>query len=74
MMKENTLMYKGYIAHVSFSPDDEVFHGKISGITDLVTFESDSAKLLKPAFIEAVDDYIDTCTELGKVPDKTYLQ
>ena len=69
-MKENTLEYKGYIANVSYSPDDEVFHGKIFRINDLVTFESDSAKELKTAFIEAVEDYLETCAELGKDPDK----
>ena len=71
-MKENTLEYKGYIANVSYSPDDEVFYGKIFGINDLVTFEADSAKELKPAFIEAVDDYLETCAEVGKEPDKVF--
>ena len=71
-MKENTLEYKGYIANVSFSPEDEVFYGKIFGINDLVTFESDSAKELKIAFIEAVEDYLATCAELGKDPDKVF--
>lgn len=69
-MKENTLEYKGYIANVSYSPNDKVIYGKIFGINDLVTFEANSAKMIKPAFIEAVNDYLETCAEVGKDPEK----
>ena len=71
-MKDNTLEYKGYIANIAYSPDEEVFYGKIFGINDLVTFEADTAKALKPAFIEAVEDYLETCAEVGKDPDKVF--
>lgn len=66
------LQYKNYYGSVHFSADDEVFHGKILGINDLVNFEGTSVKELKAAFEEAVDDYIDTCNLVGKSPDKTY--
>jgi len=66
------LQYKDYYAAVHYSANDEVFHGKIIGINDLVSFEGTSVKELKKAFKEAVDDYLETCEELGKVPDKTY--
>src|SRR6201986_4035325 len=66
------LKYKNYYASVHFSADDEVFYGKILGINDLVNFEGTSVKELKKAFKEAVDDYLDLCAELGKVPEKTY--
>ncbi|TDW96311.1 type II toxin-antitoxin system HicB family antitoxin [Dinghuibacter silviterrae] len=66
------LQYEGYYASVHFSSEDEVFYGKILGIDDLVNFEGASVKELKKAFHEAVDDYIETCKELGKEPNKTY--
>lgn len=66
------LEYKNYYAEVHFSAEDEVFHGKIVGINDLVNFEGTTVKKLKKAFYEAVDDYLDTCKELGKEPEKTY--
>ncbi|WPV00055.1 type II toxin-antitoxin system HicB family antitoxin [Mucilaginibacter sp. cycad4] len=66
------IQYKSYYASVHFSADDEVFHGKILGINDLVNFEGTSVKELKAAFEEAVEDYIDTCSTIGKSPDKTY--
>jgi predicted HicB family RNase H-like nuclease len=66
------LQYKNYYGSVHFSADDEVFHGKILGINDLVNFEGSSVKELKAAFEEAVEDYIETCNLVGKSPDKTY--
>ncbi len=66
------LQYKGYYASLHFSSEDEVFYGKLLGIDDLVNFEGASVKELKKAFYEAVDDYLATCKELGKEPNKTY--
>ncbi|MDB5192256.1 MAG: HicB family protein [Segetibacter sp.] len=66
------LQYNGYCAIVAFSNADDVFFGKIIGINDLVTFEGESVAELKQAFKEAVDDYLETCAELGKTPDKAY--
>lgn len=69
---DNVLTYKGYIGSVQYSPEDEVFHGRIEAIADLVTFEADSAKQLRLEFEAAVDDYLDTCEQIGKTPDKTF--
>ena len=66
------LQYKGYYANVQFSAEDEVFFGKILGINDVVLFEGTTVKKLKAAFKEAVDDYLQTCEELKKEPEKTY--
>lgn len=66
------LEYKTYYATVHFNAEDEVFHDKIIGINDLVSFEGTTVAQLKKAFHEAVKDYIVTCRELGKEPEKTY--
>ncbi len=66
------LNYKEFIASIHFSGEDEVFYGKILGINDLVTFEGQTVKELKRAFKEAADDYIATCGQQGKEPEKTY--
>lgn len=66
------LQYKTYLATVHFSAEDEVFYGEIIGINDLVSFEGTSVETLKNAFHEAVEDYIATCKETGKEPEKTY--
>lgn len=69
---DDILEYKGYYATVRYSAEDEVFYGKLLAIDDLVSFEGTSVKELKKSFHEAVDDYLETCKELGKEPDKTY--
>lgn len=62
----NTLTYKGYAARVEFDAEDRIFHGRIAGIRDIVTFQGESEKELLAAFEEAVDDYLATCEKLGQ--------
>lgn len=69
---ENTLQYKGYFTNITFSANDKVLHGKIEGIDDLVTFESESLIEIEEEFHNAVDDYLSFCEEMGKEPSKTY--
>ena len=69
---KDTMTYKTFIGSVHYSEDDEIFHGKLEAINDLVTFEGRSVAELKKAFREAVDDYIRTCRELGREPQKPF--
>ena len=71
-MNPNILSYKGYWSKLEFSQSDKVFHGKIEGISDLVTFESESAREIEAEFHNAVDDYLSFCQDVGKSPDKSY--
>ena len=64
-MKE-VLKYNNFIGSAHFSPEDEVFYGKIEGINDLITYESESIKNLSTAFIEAINDYVHLCKVLKK--------
>lgn len=69
---KNTLQHKGYFGTVEFSADDDLFFGKISGIRDTVMFEADSVQKLKKAFKDAVEDYLRTCEDQKKNPDKEF--
>lgn len=69
---KDTLTHKGFIGSVHFSAEDRVFHGKIEGISDLVTFEGNSVDELIKAFHEAVVDYVELCKEAKKAPLKSY--
>ncbi|MEW6501476.1 MAG: type II toxin-antitoxin system HicB family antitoxin [Thermodesulfobacteriota bacterium] len=68
----NTLTYKGYAARVEFDAEDRLFHGRIAGIRDIVTFHGESVKELLASFEEAVDDYLETCEKLGQHPNKPF--
>jgi predicted HicB family RNase H-like nuclease len=68
----NVLEYKGYIGSVEFSSEDDVFHGKLEGIRDLVSYEATDVDGLKRAFHEAVDDYLATCQKKTKQPERPF--
>ena len=63
------LEYKGYLGSVEYSDDDEVLHGRLEFIRDLVSYEGEDAKRLKATFQEAVDDYLALCTAEDRSPD-----
>ncbi|MDY6861994.1 MAG: type II toxin-antitoxin system HicB family antitoxin [Thermodesulfobacteriota bacterium] len=69
---KDVLQYKNFIGSVHFNAEDNLFHGKIEGISDLVTFEGTNVEEIKTAFQEAVDDYILLCKEAGKSVHKSY--
>lgn len=68
----NTMMHKGYAARVEYSEEDGCFIGHIAGIRDVIGFHGDSVVELRAAFEEAVDEYLDTCTQLGREPNHPY--
>ena len=68
----NTMNYKGYAARIEYSDEDDCFIGHIAGINDIVGFHADSVAELHIAFEESVDDYIETCKKVGKLPQKPY--
>ena len=63
------LEYKGYLGSVEYNDADEMLHGRLEFIRDLVTYEGMDAKSLKAAFYEAVDDYLELCEAEGRKPD-----
>ncbi len=69
---KDVLTYKDFFGSVHFDSDDQVFHGKIEGIEDLVTFEGTSVSELVQSFEDAVEDYLDLCNQTGKKPEKSY--
>jgi predicted HicB family RNase H-like nuclease len=68
----NTMQYKGYLARIEFSDEDDCFIGHLAGINDVIGFHADSVAELHAAFEEAVDDYLETCKKVGKSPQKPY--
>lgn len=60
----NHFDYKGYYTLIHFDSEDKVLYGKIEGIDDLVTFESDSAKEIEKEFHDAVDDWLEFRKEI----------
>ena len=68
----NVMNYQGYAARIEYSEEDGLFVGHIAGIKDIVGFHGESVQELRNAFEEAVTDYLETCTKLGRTPQKPY--
>jgi len=66
----NILNYKGYEGTAEIDMDSLVCRGKILFIYDLVTYQAADPVSLIKEFEAAVDDYIETCEELGRDPHK----
>ncbi|MBK6999174.1 MAG: type II toxin-antitoxin system HicB family antitoxin [Rhodoferax sp.] len=64
------LKYKDYEGTTELDMARRVCRGKILFIDDLVTYEATSPAELQTEFEAAVDDYIETCTTLGREPQK----
>ncbi|MGF1659559.1 MAG: type II toxin-antitoxin system HicB family antitoxin [Rubrimonas sp.] len=62
--------YKGYTGTVEFDEEDRVFHGRVVGVRDIVTFEARTADELVAAFRDSVDDYLAFHEERGTAPDR----
>ncbi len=68
---KDMMRHKGFAGSVHFISEEEIFHGKIEGIPDLVTFEGSTMEDLRQAFHEAVEDYLALCREVGKEPGES---
>jgi predicted HicB family RNase H-like nuclease len=68
----SSLSYKGYVARIEFSAEDDRFNGHIAGIKEQIKFYADTVTDLKVAFEEGIEDYLKACQKLGKHPQRTY--
>ena len=66
----NVLTYKEYFGNVEYSPEDNVFHGRVIGIKDHITYEGKDAESLNEDFRNSIEDYFEVCAEIGKEPEK----
>lgn len=69
---QNVLEYKGYYGSVEFDSRDEQLHGRLIGVSDVISYEGRSVEELKNDFQAAVEDYLDTCREMGREPEKPF--
>lgn len=67
------MKYKGYIAQIDYSDEDEEFFGTIVNISnDQIMFGGATVKQLKKHMEEAIEGHIKNCKSLGIEPEKPY--
>lgn len=63
------MIYRGYTAWYEHDTHDDVLHGRIAGIHDVITFVAPTLETLEHEFHVSVDDYLCFCAEDGLQPD-----
>lgn len=66
------MKYQGYIGHVQFDEEAEIFHGEVINTRDVITFQGNTVKTLQKAFKDSVDDYLVFCKERGENPERPF--
>ncbi len=66
------MKYKDYIGQVDFDEEAEIFYGEVINTRDVITFQGRTAKALKQAFIDSVDDYLEFCEEREESPERPF--
>ena len=64
--------YKGYVAHIEFDNEANLFHGEVIAMRDVITFQGQSASELWQAFEDSIEDYFAFCAERGEQPEQPY--
>lgn len=72
MTTMDILKYKDYEGTAELDMSRGVCRGKILFINDLVTYEAASPADLQKEFEAAVDDYLDTCRQVGKEAQRPF--
>jgi len=69
---KNTMSCKGYYGSVEYSDEDGIFYGRIIGIDDHIIYDGYSVDDLRKNFQDAVNEYLNICSKMGKEPEKAY--
>ena len=64
------MRYKGYAARIEYDERDDIFVGRVLGMSDIISFHASSVPELHEAFREALEDYLADCAEQGIAPEK----
>jgi predicted HicB family RNase H-like nuclease len=64
--------YNGYIGHVEYDDEAEIFHGEVINTRDVITFQGKNVVEIKQAFRDSVQDYLEYCAKLGQQPEKPF--
>ncbi len=64
----SALEYKGYVGGVKIDWHAGVLVGRVTNVTDVITFQGRTVEEVRQRFEKAVDTYLDWCRETGTEP------
>jgi predicted HicB family RNase H-like nuclease len=65
------MQYKGCTAHIEFDDRDNIFVGRVLGVTPIIGFHGETMGALRRAFEVAGDDFLADSAERGVTPGKS---
>jgi predicted HicB family RNase H-like nuclease len=71
-MMDNVFKYKGYVGSIEYDDRDKILHGRVLGISDVISYEGGSVAELEEDFRNALESYFEGCREVGKEPEKPF--
>jgi predicted HicB family RNase H-like nuclease len=66
------MKYKNYEAVIRYDEEDQILHGRVLNVRDVISFHGQSIEEVRQAFEEAVGDYLADCAEQGRDPEKPF--
>lgn len=66
------LTHNGYSGTIEYDLESRCLFGKVLYINDLIVYQGVDLDELEQSFFSAVDDYLETCEETGKSPNKPF--
>jgi predicted HicB family RNase H-like nuclease len=66
------MKYKNYEAVIRYDEEDQILHGRVLNVRDVISFHGKSIEEVRQTFEEAVDDYLADCAEQGRDPEKPF--
>jgi predicted HicB family RNase H-like nuclease len=63
------LRYKGYSGRITLDEEQDMIHGHVMCLKDVVNFRGKTAREAVQAFHDSVDDYLEFCKQRGEKPD-----
>lgn len=64
--------YKGYTGTVDIDFEAGILFGRVTDLTDVITFQGTTVSEARQAFHDSIDDYLDYCKELGREPERPF--
>ncbi len=66
------MQYKDYFSKVEFDDQENIFHGEVVNIRDVITFQGKSVDELQQAFQASVEDYLAFCAQRNEEPERPF--
>jgi len=66
------MKYKGYEAVIEYDNDDCLFVGRVINTKDIIIFDAISVDEIEESFHTVIDQYLEDCQTLNKIPDQSF--